>query len=53
MIIITKNKWRDFFLQKSLLLTKPEFIWPKVQQEQSNLEIFLLFKLPDFYLNIF
>ncbi len=34
----------DVFLKKSLLLTKPAFLWSKVQQKQYNFEIFLLFK---------
>ncbi len=38
---------------KSLLLTKPAFIWSEVQQKQYNFEIFLLFKITVFYLNIF
>ncbi len=39
-------------LKKSLLLTKPAFIWSKVQQKQHNFEIFLLFKPTVFYVNI-
>ncbi len=36
------------FLKKSLQLTKPAFIWSKVQQKQYNFEIFLLFKTAAF-----
>ncbi len=32
------------FFKNSLLLTKPAFIWSKVQQKQLHFEIFLLFK---------
>ncbi len=39
------NKIFMFFLKKSLLLTKPAFIWSKMQQKQYNFEIFLLYYL--------
>ncbi len=42
-----------FFLKKSLLFTKPALILSKIQQKQKYCEIFLLFKITVFCLNIF
>ncbi len=47
------SKIFNVFLKKSLLLTKPAFIWSKIQKKQYNFEIFLLFKITVIYMNIF
>ncbi len=41
-----------FYLKKSFLITKPAFMWSKIQQKQYNSEIILLFKITVFYLKI-
>ncbi len=39
---LNSNIFNGFFVFKSLLLTKPAFIWSKVQQKQYNLEKFYI-----------
>ncbi len=43
------NRQSSRVLKKSLLQTKPAFIWSTAQQELYNLEIFVLFKITAFY----
>ncbi len=40
------------FLKNYLLLTKPAFIWSKIQQKQWYCELSVLFKITAFYFNI-
>ncbi len=48
--LAVKSIWT---VKKPLLLTKPALIWSKLQQKQQYWEIFLLFNITYFYLNIF
>ncbi len=45
------SKVFNVFLKKSLL-TKPAFIWSKIQQKQQYCEIFWLFKITAFYFSV-
>ncbi len=40
------------FVKKSILLSKPAFIWSKIQQKQLHFEICLPLKITVFYFNV-